>query len=175
MNRRKSANLPPIRDRGDNLALLVGHFIRRFNPELGRDVRQVAPETMRLLEQYSWPGNVRELQVVIRQALLLATGPVLLPEFLPPLFRDHVTRHSPAEPAGLPGWEQLLQDRLQLDSRDLYPEALALMERDLISRVLKYTDGNQLHAARMLGISRLSLRRKIRSLGIRIERSVVKR
>src|SRR5207245_4759124 len=73
--------LPPLRERGEDLALLVEHFTRRFNPELGRDVRQIAPETMRVLEQYSWPGNVRELQGVVRQALLVATGPVLLPEF----------------------------------------------------------------------------------------------
>jgi len=166
--------LPPLRDRGDDLGLLVDHFIRRFNPELGRDVRQVAPETMRLLEQHPWPGNIRELQGVIRQALLLATGPVLLPEFLPPLLRGHGTNRPPKTAVGLPGWEQLLEERLQLDTQDLYPEALALMERDLISRVLAYTEGNQLQAARMLGISRLSLRRKIRSLGMRIERSVVK-
>jgi len=167
--------LPPLRERGEDLGLLVKHFIRRFNPELGRDVRQVAPEAMRLLEQYRWPGNVRELQGVIRQALLVATGPVLLPEFLPHFLRGDGGRRQPHVPVGLNGWEQLLQDRLQSGTRDLYPEALALMERELITRVLGYTKGNKLQAAKMLGISRLSLRRKIQSLGVRIERSVVRK
>lgn len=166
--------LPPLRDRGDDLGLLVEHFIRRFNPELGREVRQVAPAAMRLLEQYPWPGNVRELQGVIRQALLVATGPVLVPEFLPQFLREESAPAQPTDSAGLPGWEQLLHERLRFGARDLYAEALALMERDLISRMLKHTDGNQQQAAQMLGISRLSLRRKIRSLGIRIERAVVR-
>jgi two-component system nitrogen regulation response regulator GlnG len=151
----------------------VDHFLQRFNPELDREVRQVAPEAMRALRQYSWPGNVRELQGVIRQALLGATGPVLLPEFLPDWLRAGGGKRAPAPAAGLLGWEQFLRDRLQADTQNLYPEALALMERDLLTHVLDYTEGNQLQAARVLGMSRLSLRRKLRALGIQIERSVV--
>jgi two-component system nitrogen regulation response regulator GlnG len=167
--------LPPLRERGEDLGLLVEHFIRRFNPELGREVRQVEPTAMRLLEQYRWPGNVRELQGVIRQALLVATGPVLLPDFLPHFLRGCGDVRQPPAPVGLPGWEQMLRKGLQLDTDNLYADALALMERDLISRVLNYTEGNQQQAAKILGISRLSVRRKIQSLGIRIERSVVRK
>ena len=82
-------HLPALRERGDDLPLLVQHFVRRFTVELGRDVREVAPEAMDRLRDYSWPGNIRELQSILKQALLQAVGSVLLPAFLPPdLLRD---------------------------------------------------------------------------------------
>ena len=77
--------LPPLRERADDLSLLVQHYLRRFCRELGREVQQVAPEALERLRGYSWPGNIRELQSVLKQALLQATGTVLLPAFLPPL------------------------------------------------------------------------------------------
>jgi DNA-binding NtrC family response regulator len=81
--------LPPLRERGDDLILLVHHYVRRFNRELGKDVQQVAPEAFELLRQYAWPGNIRELQSVLRQALVKAVGPILLPDFLPASLRNH--------------------------------------------------------------------------------------
>src|SRR5262245_2391067 len=78
-------HLPPLRERGDDLPLLVRHYLRRFSSELGREVREVAPEVLERLRRYSWRGNVRELQSVLKQALLRTHGPVLLPEFLPEL------------------------------------------------------------------------------------------
>ena len=76
-------HLPPLRERGDDLPLLVQHYLRRFSRELGREVRQVAPEALERLRGYPWPGNIRELQSVLKQALLQASGTVLLPAFLP--------------------------------------------------------------------------------------------
>ena len=76
-------HLPPLRERGDDLPMLVQHYLRRFSRELGREVREVAPEALERLRGYSWPGNIRELQSVLKQALLQASGPVLLPAFLP--------------------------------------------------------------------------------------------
>src|SRR5271163_252153 len=86
-------HLPPLRERDDDLALLVQHCLRRFSRELGREVREVAPEAMERLRSYSWPGNIRELQSVLKQALLQASGPVLLPAFLPE------SLDGPGEPA----------------------------------------------------------------------------
>src|SRR5260221_13276463 len=63
--------------------MLVQHYLRRFGRELGREVRELAPEALERLRSYSWPGNIRELQSVIKQALLQAQGSVLLPSFLP--------------------------------------------------------------------------------------------
>src|SRR4029077_6403616 len=100
--------LPPLRERGDDLPLLVQHYLRRFSRELGRDVRQVAPEALARLRNYSWPGNIRELQSVLKQALLQSQGAVLLPAFLPEL-PGGTGEAAPASPTGeKPRAEQLL-------------------------------------------------------------------
>jgi two-component system nitrogen regulation response regulator GlnG len=164
--------LPPLRERGNDLPLLVHHFLKQLSPELGKEVQAVAPETLDVLRQYAWPGNVRELQSLLKQALLHATGPVLLPDFLPAALRT--PRDSP--PSGpdmpFPDWGRFLTDRLHAGSTDLYAEALTAMERQLLTLVLRHTAGNQLQAAQILGITRNSLRHKLRALGITIARAV---
>jgi two-component system nitrogen regulation response regulator GlnG len=162
-------HLPPLRARGDDLPLLVAHYVRRFNRELGKEVEEVAPEALEWLKRYEWPGNVRELQSVLRQAMLKAAGRVLLPEFLPPLGTGHV---PPEEREAGPNWEAFIDARLAAGTEDLYAEAVRRLERLLLTRVLRHTGGNQLRAAKLLGITRGSLRAKVRDLGLRIERSV---
>jgi two-component system nitrogen regulation response regulator GlnG len=164
--------LPALRDRPDDLPLLVEHFVKRFSRELGKEVHQVAPETLDVLRRYSWPGNVRELQSVIKQTLLHAAGPILLPEYLPASIRNVEKGLVLSAPASGADWEQFVAERLQAGSQDLYAESLTLMERHVLTRVLRHTGGNQLQAAKLLGITRGSLRNKIRALGIVIERSV---
>jgi nitrogen regulation protein NR(I) len=164
--------LPPLRERGDDLPLLVQHFLKQLGPELGKEVQEVAPETLDVLQQYAWPGNVRELQSLLKQALLHATGPVLLPDFLPAALRTprDVLPSGPDLP--FPDWERFLTDRLHAGSTELYAEALTAMERQLLTLVLRHTGGNQLQAAQILGITRNSLRHKLRALGITIARAV---
>ncbi|MBX6315432.1 MAG: sigma-54-dependent Fis family transcriptional regulator, partial [Isosphaeraceae bacterium] len=164
--------LPPLRERAEDLPLLVEHFLKRFSPELGKEVDRIAPEALELLQRYPWPGNLRELQSVLKQALLRAQGPVLLPDFLPASLRGGEEPTEPAASAAPIDWEGFLDDRLRAGSQDLYAEALALMERSLLTRVLRHTGGNQVQAAKLLGITRGSLRTKIRTLGIKIERAV---
>jgi two-component system nitrogen regulation response regulator GlnG len=163
-----SIKLPPLRERPDDLPLLVEHFVRRFSRELGKDVRRASPEALAAVGRYGWPGNLRELQSVLKQALLQATGPVLVPDFLPPLQGSE----RPADDSAATDWEQFVAERCGAGSEDLYAEALAVMERQLLTRVLRRTAGNQLQAARILGITRGSLRTKLRALGISIERNV---
>jgi DNA-binding NtrC family response regulator len=163
--------LPPLRERAEDLPLLVDHFLRRFSPEMGKEVVQVSPESLELLRCYPWPGNLRELQSVLRQSLLRAQGPVLLADFLPPAVRGEAPTETGPRSAAI-DWEEFLDERLRAGSRDLYSEALAQMERSLVTRVLRHTGGNQPQAAKVLGITRGSLRTKIRTLGIKIERSV---
>ena len=160
-------HLPPLRERGDDLPMLVQHYLRRFNRELGREVREVAPEALERLRGYSWPGNVRELQSVLKQALLQASGPVLLPAFLPePLGGAGGT--APPAPRGVePDVETfVIQQRIGSDVRDLYAETHRQLDRLLLPRVLEHTRGNLQQAALLLGIARQTLRLKLRDLGL---------
>jgi two-component system nitrogen regulation response regulator GlnG len=170
-------HLPPLRGRDDDLSVLVQHYVRRFGRELGKDVQSVAPEAMDVLRRYPWPGNVRELQSVLKQAILQAAGPVLLAEFLPPL---HPV--APVDPTadGAPevagpsetDLEQFIAAQLNAGANNLYAEVLRRVDRLLLARVLRHTHGNQVQAAKLLGITRGSLRTKLRELGIRIDRTV---
>jgi two-component system nitrogen regulation response regulator GlnG len=165
--------LPPLRERGDDLRLLAEHFVRRFGRELKKDVRGIAPEALELLRGYPWPGNVRELQSVIKQALLQTTGAVLLPEFLPAALRRHGTGVIEAGTAafdfgGLPNY---IQEQLEAGTSTLYADYQALTDRHLFTQVLRHTAGNLSQAARLLGVTRATLRTKLIALGIHQERS----
>jgi two-component system nitrogen regulation response regulator GlnG len=164
--------LPPLRERREDLPLLVEHFLRRFSRELGKNVTRVTHEALEILQRYHWPGNLRELQSVLKQALLQASGTVLVPDFLPAALRAPGKPAEAAPRPSFPDWEGYLEERIQAGSQDLHAEWVALAERYLFTRVLHQTKGNQLQAAKLLGISRNSLRSKIRALGIVIERSV---
>jgi two-component system nitrogen regulation response regulator GlnG len=161
--------LPPLRERDDDLPLLVRHYLRRFGRELGREVQEVAPESLERLHGYSWPGNIRELQSVLKQALLRASGTVLLPAFLPELS----DRPGESEPAGTDlGLEAFIRQRLGPDARELYAETHRQVDRMLLPLVLEHTHGNQHQAARLLGIARQTLRMKLRDLGLHVTHSV---
>ena len=163
-------HLPPLRERGDDLPLLVQHYLRRLSCEFGREVREVAPAAQECLRRYFWPGNIRELQSVLKQALLRASGPVLLPAFLPePLGRPNApSSATPGEEAGLAAFITGLG--LGPDVRDLYADAHRQIDRHLLPHVLKYTGGSHHQAALLLGIARQTLRLKLRDLGLSVPR-----
>ena len=94
--------LPPLRDRRDDIPLLVEHYLRVFNSEIGKAITAVAPETMERLKQYSWPGNIRELQTVLKHTMLHAIGPIVVPEFLPPELPEGCAGDTPATAACRP-------------------------------------------------------------------------
>jgi two-component system nitrogen regulation response regulator GlnG len=159
--------LPPLRERGDDLAVLVRHFVRRFSRELGREVQEVAPEVMARLRACPWPGNLRELQSVLKQALLQARGTTLLPAHLPAL-PGEPGGPVPASPSAGPDANLEAFVRLCLASEDgeQYAQAHRRLDRVLLPRALEATGGNQQEAARRLGISRETLRRRLRELGL---------
>jgi nitrogen regulation protein NR(I) len=161
--------LPPLRDRGDDIVLLVRHFLRKFGHELGKDVRDIDSEALAILTSYRWPGNVRELQSVIKQALLHATGAVLLPAFLPASVFDDSRRAPAREGTDL---DRLIEDGIQAADERLYAGILETVRRKLITRALEETGGNQLRAAKLLGITRGTLRSELRALGISVTRHV---
>lgn len=164
-------HLPPLREREGDLELLVEHYVRRFGQELGKPVREVEPEAWKILRAYSWPGNVRELQSVLKQAILRMSGSVLLAACLPEQLRRGNNFRTTSSESEL-FWDRFVSERLAAGTENLYAECLERMEREVILRVLKHTAGNQVQAARILGITRGSLRNKIRALGITISRSV---
>jgi two-component system nitrogen regulation response regulator GlnG len=162
--------LPPLRERGDDIAILTAHFVRRFARELGKDVTAVAEETLAVLRQYPWPGNVRELQSVLKQALLQSVGPVLAPAFLPTSVVGGVpgvgsSARGPGGGGTLPELRQLIRDRLRAGVTGLHAETMALVDRMLIEEVVLFTGGNQSQAARILGISRPTLRARLEAQG----------
>ena len=162
-------HLPPLRERGEDLALLVQFFLRRFSRELGREVREVAPEALERLRGYSWPGNVRELQSVLKQALLRSPRPG--PAAGVPPRTPRGARRAGGFPGGGFDPEAFLRQRLGPDSRDLYAETHRELDRLVLPRVLEYTGGNQARAALLLGIARRTLRTKLRDLGLQVTRT----
>jgi two-component system nitrogen regulation response regulator GlnG len=162
-------HLPPLRERGDDMTTLVHHYLRRFSRELGREVVDVAPEALARLREYDWPGNIRELQSVLKQALLQASGTVLIPAFLPKL--SNRPRESTATSGPL-DIDAFIRGRLSPHANDLYAETHREVDRLLLARALEYTEGNHGEAARLLGISRHTMRVKLRALGLRVAHSV---
>jgi two-component system nitrogen regulation response regulator GlnG len=165
-------DLPALRDRGSDIELLVDHFLACLNQELHKEIQGVSSEALGIMKQYSWPGNVRELQAVLRKTVLRATGPVLVPEFLPEaVCQQEAAAH--AETEGSPSdIKHFLDMRQRSESSDLYAETLEMFERYLLTRILRESEGNQSKAAERLGITRGSLRHKIRALGISIDQVV---
>jgi DNA-binding NtrC family response regulator len=158
-------HLPPLRERGDDLPLLVRYFLRRFNRELGREVREVSPEVMARLRGYQWPGNLRELQSVLKQALLGASGSVLLPPMLPELTTEPVPGVGAGQSAGV-GLGDFIHQRLAEGTETLHEDAHRELDRILLPLVMEHTRGNQFQAAKLLGIARQTLRRRLRELHI---------
>ena len=166
--------LPALRERGEDIPLLAEHFLRRFAKELRKDVQTIADESLKLLTRYSWPGNVREFQSVIKQALLQATGPVLLPEFLPEsIRRQPETAHATvASEIELTALSNFVKQQLLADSTSLYTDYQALTDRHLLTLVLEHTGGNLSRAAKFLGITRATLRTKLNALGLPTRKAV---
>jgi two-component system nitrogen regulation response regulator GlnG len=166
-------HLPPLRERLEDLPMLVQHFLRRYSREMGRDTRGIDCEAMERLQSYSWPGNIRELQSILRQALLRSSGEVLLPEFLPPLpqaVREHRTKQPrPAKDFDI---DAFLRERLRPTANNLYADLHRELDRHSLARVMEYTRGNRHMASRVLGIARQTLRLKLRESGLQITQRV---
>jgi DNA-binding NtrC family response regulator len=162
-------DLPPLRQRGDDLPMLVRHFLRRLSRELEREVLEVSPRAIDRLRDDSWPGNIRELQNVLRQALLRTRGQVVLPEFLPELPRGPDRLGADVEgPAasGRPALEAFIRRELAAGTAGLHEETHRWVDRIFLPMVLEHTKGNQRQAAAKLGIARKTLRDRLRKLGL---------
>jgi two-component system nitrogen regulation response regulator GlnG len=163
-------HLPPLRERIDDIPELAHYFLFRFNRQLGTSVQSISPECLELMQNYSWPGNVRELQNVLRESLVASTGPTLLSEFLPAELHQEPTEEPPASESAVireVNWEsmkQFVDESLKHRHPDAYRRVLLLFDELVVGRALQLTEGHQAQAAAILGLSRPTLRAKIRAI-----------
>jgi two-component system nitrogen regulation response regulator GlnG len=167
-------HLPPLRERLEDLPLLVDHILRLLNRDLGKSVTSVSPEAMRALEKHEWPGNVRELQSALKYALVQTAGDVLTPDALPEMIQKVPARTPPpvAEQAAL-DVGQLVSRLLRDGEPDIYRKVCLAVDRAVMEAVLRYAKGNQVQASELLGISRTTLRGKLRVMGMAIEKQLL--
>lgn len=147
-------HLPPLRERIDDIPLLIEHFLSRFNERLGQDVRRVAPDALAALLEHSWPGNIRELENLMERLVLLSDSDTIHLADLPGLRRGSTI---PTEG----------EDIDDMGLKEYVRVHTAKLERARIQRVLEAEDGNVTRAARRLGISRKSLQTKMKEYGLR--------
>jgi Nif-specific regulatory protein len=148
--------LPPLRERTDDIPVLVEHFLERFCREMKREVLGIERKAMELLQAYSWPGNVRELQNTIERAVVLSSGPTIAESDLPTRIRQQPLNLGNVAP--------------QIHPAEPLPplvEAVDEFKRTLIRQALATTKGNQTHAAKLLGLRQANLSRMMKTLGIR--------
>jgi DNA-binding NtrC family response regulator len=157
--------LPPLRDRTDDVPPLVAHFIARYAEQNQRPVRGIANDALGYLKAYSWPGNVRELQNYIERAIVLADADTITSQLLPPHVRGEA----------LPKLSRVNRSDLEtmcgeLVSRGLadhpeegtsYNAVIGMVEKELITQVLRMCQGTQTKTALKLGINRNTLHKKI--------------
>jgi DNA-binding NtrC family response regulator len=139
--------IPPLRERGGDVALLAKSFVAEFAREFGKPIRRISPEALELLERYSWPGNVRELRNLLERSVLLSEGQELGADMLPQEVRRPRERSAPVVALGPEG----------LDIEEL--------ERDLLEAALKRAGGNRSEAGRLLGLSRHQIRTRLQKWG----------
>jgi len=140
-------HLPPLKDRIEDLPLLVGHFVRKFNKQMGRSIQGIVNQVLEILESYSWPGNVRELANAMEHAFVHCKGLLIHPTDLP----HHIVNSVPAAPVSISPKAQ---------------KNLDLVERELIVRELEAANWRKSLAAKRLGVSRATLWRKMEKFGI---------
>ncbi len=162
--------VPPLRMHKEDISVLASHFLKKFCEELSSPAKQLSKDVMIALKKYTWPGNVRELENVIKRAIVLSPGTTITPEVVFPFLGDQLS-HIDIDDIAL---EEIVRKKLtsflgKLDGYsmdDLYGVVIKRVEKPLIELVMEKTQRNQIRAAKMLGINRNTLHKKIRDLKI---------
>jgi two-component system response regulator PilR (NtrC family) len=149
-------HMPPLRERLEDIPLLVAHFVARITKDAGKSLQGISPESLAILERYHWPGNIRELENVVERAIVLGTGELLSPESLPPHLR--VQRDEQAVNVEIPPAGMDLED------------TLARIENRYIRLALERSGWLQIRAAELLGLSFRQFRYKLQKHGLRVGR-----
>ena len=151
-------DLPPLRERMEDLELFVAAFIDEFNKTMGRNVRGVSSDSLKVMSRYSWPGNIREVRNVVERAMVLCEQDRIQPEHLPAELSAGRKPSHVGDGADRP-------DALPPEGLDLQ-DVVTDLEREYIEEALKRTNGNQTEAAKLLSISRDQLRYRLEKYGL---------
>ena len=163
-------NLPPLRERREDIPLLVEHFREKYNARLKKNATRVEPDALACLAAYSWPGNIRELENVLERTILFAEGPVIRAQDLPAALRVPSAPALPALDPAAPSAGPLAPGLLGPGPlKEIVKGQVQAIERDLIIRGLEITNGNVTRTAKLLKISRKSLQMKMKEFGLREE------
>ena len=157
--------LPPLRDRSEDIPLLVDYFLQKFAKN---EPPAVQPEAMTLLKNHNWPGNVRELENAIRRALVMAKTGAIQPDTLPP----EITQPDTLFEGSSDDLSSLAQKLFKWARANPDLHVIPKVERELIINALRETGGNQVQTAKLLGITRATLRKRIEKFNIKQELSV---
>jgi DNA-binding NtrC family response regulator len=150
--------LAPLRERQEDIALLVEHFVKIASEKAGREIKGLTPKAMTAMKNFKWPGNVRQLQNIIEGASVFARGNQIDIENLPEEIR---LGFAPEATNGIFDWiEEQISEGRTLD------EVVGQIEKEMIMRLLKVAEGNQSKAAQMLGIKRGTLQYKMKTYNI---------
>jgi nitrogen regulation protein NR(I) len=175
-------HMPPLRERREDVRLLVNYFLKKFGRDQNTEPKSISSGVVRALEQYHWPGNVRELENVIRRAHVVAKGDAILLSDLPPevvspaqssLSQPAVTAatgtSASQEPSGEVDINWLARRMFQWARKDPKLKLIPAVERELVIQALKESNGNQVQAAKLLGITRATLRKRVEKFEIHRE------
>ncbi|MDI6802084.1 MAG: sigma-54 dependent transcriptional regulator [Thermodesulfovibrionales bacterium] len=156
-----SLSIPPLRERREDIPSLAEYFIKKANIDTGHNIKGIQPDALMMLENYSWTGNVRELENTIRRAVVISKGNVIGNEDL--LFEKTETTGSIADAVNF------IAEKIFLSGiNDPYNEVIAEVEKALIKKALELTKGNQVKASSLLGITRVTLRKKIEEYNLNV-------
>ncbi len=172
-------HIAPLRERRDDIPLLVNYFLKKLAREQQRPPKSVAASVIKTLEKYHWPGNVRELENAIRRAHVMAKSDAILLSDLPPEISGHGSGSAAMPPTSGVAGEAAATDAAALARqlflwarRDPKLKVIPAVERELVIQALKEANNNQVHAAKLLGITRATLRKRIEKFGIQRELNV---
>jgi DNA-binding NtrC family response regulator len=157
--------LPPLRERREDIPLLVRHLVQRFNVELNRGVKGVDDQVLASFQEHAWPGNVQQLATVVKRAVILARGDVITPADVEGSLRaSPLPGRADLESALARSARLALQERLvEMPagvSSSLFHDIVGLVETSLVKEALAITNGNQVKASELLGVNRATLRKK---------------
>jgi DNA-binding NtrC family response regulator len=170
-------HLPPLRQRREDIRLLAEYFLKKIATQKHLPQLTLSAEALKLMEEHAWPGNVRELENTIQRACVLATSDVLLPKDIPlgvakPDLLEEVSDFGAQSPLPTkPSLETAVETLLDAASKDSDMQLLPWLEREFTLFAMKRTKGNQVKAAKLLGVTRATLRKRIERYGITKELS----